>query len=126
MSRLPQLDRWARSSKEPSSIIFTLRMCMKAMRPMAEYLRTMAATSLLLAQPRLPVHRHRQLAGESTSLRNRSRLASQVMMRGRPKMGYGGSSGWMAIFTPHSSATGMTFLRNRSRLAHRPSSPISP
>ena len=47
-------------------MILTLRMCMKPMRFIAEYLRTIAGMSLNFAQPSEPVHRHRVLDGEST------------------------------------------------------------
>ena len=36
---------------------------------------------------------------------------SSVRMRGIPKIGQGGSSGWIAILTPHSAATGMISWR---------------
>ena len=43
--------------------------------------------------PALYPHEKRLFAGLSTIFRKRSRFASQVMMRGSPKIGYGGSSG---------------------------------
>ena len=59
----------------------------------AAYFRVMAGTSLKDAHPRLPVHRQRELAGLSTSVSMRFRFSSQVIIRGSPKIGYGGSSG---------------------------------
>ena len=126
MSRLPFFVRWPLSSNDVSGRIFTLRMCMNPMRFIAEYLCTSFGMSFLGEQPSEPVHRHIVFAGLSTIARYRSMFSSQVMTRGRPKIGYGGSSGCSAITTPHSSATGITRFKKYSMFCHSPSSPSSP
>lgn len=61
--------------------------------------------------PSDPVQNVMPFARESTSEQTRSSAAPSVMIRGSPKMGHGGSSGWMARRTPAASATGTTRSR---------------
>ena len=64
------------------------------------------AKSLRADTPNEPVHRHKPLDGLGTASTNFSKSSSVLMIRGKPRIGCGGSSGWITNFTPTSSATG--------------------
>src|SRR2546430_3736149 len=52
--------------------------------------------SLAGSAPSDPVQKVTPFTGLSTSATSRSRAAAFVMIRGNPKIGHGGSSGWIA------------------------------
>src|SRR5439155_794442 len=62
--------------------------------------RTMAGRSFSGSAPSEPVQNVTPFAGLSTRATNRSKSEPLQMIRGRPKIGHGGSSGWIAIRTP--------------------------
>ena len=81
-------------------------------------LRTSDGMSLQRSAPSDPEHSVMQFAGESTMPMSRCRSSWFLTIRGRPKIGRGGSSGCIAILTPTSSATGMIRFRKYSRFCH--------
>ena len=77
----------------------------------------MESTSLDAPAPSEPVHNVMPFAGDSMAPTTKARSSAFETTRGRPISGRGGSSGWIAMRTPTSSATGMTARRNRARLS---------
>src|SRR5699024_78485 len=68
--------------------------------------------------PREPLHNVRQWEGLSEMERYLSIALSLFIILGRLNTDHGGSSGWMAILMPSSSATGRTSCRKYSMFFH--------
>ena len=59
------------------------------------------------------------LASDSQAPTMKARSSALLTIRGRPKVGRGGSSGWMHMRMPTSSAVGITSRRKRARFSRR-------
>ena len=67
--------------------------------------------------PSEPVQSVMPFARDGTASRMKARSSAFETMRGRPMSGRGGSSGWIAMRIPTSSAVGITSRRNRARFS---------
>ena len=86
------------------------------------YLSPVVAGAEALAEPLQSVS---PFAGESTAWRINAMSSALETMRGRPMRGRGGSSGWIHILTPTSSAVGITSRRKRARFSRSDSASMS-
>ena len=92
-----------------------LRACIKFTRLRFNISFNISTASLFGSEAYDPTQTVTPLFGLSYNSTNLTRFSLQVMIRGNPKMLYGGSSGWIAIFTPASSAAGITRLMKYSK-----------
>src|SRR5688500_20396153 len=77
---------------------------------------TMPGRSLSDLTPKEPVQKHGPFSAPLYALNNCTASDSVLSTLGRPKMGNGGSSGWIVSLTPVSSATGPIAAINAYRL----------
>ena len=107
-------SRCSASWKEPSGSLVTLRRCAKWMSR-REALRHRRQVVLPARAVGAGAERQRR----STAIDRRPDGAASSAFdttRGRPKIGKGGSSGWIAILTPASSATGTISRRKATQV----------
>mmetsp|Transcript_48954 Transcript_48954/g.121483 ORF Transcript_48954/g.121483 Transcript_48954/m.121483 type:complete len:223 (-) Transcript_48954:344-1012(-) len=109
-------SRWSASTKDPlASSLRTLRRWRKCVRPANSS--AIASTSLRADEAYEPTQKVRPLCTSSTARRMCCTSLAVETTRGRPSSGMGGSSGWMAKYTPTSAATGTMARRKCTRLA---------